>query len=433
MKNTRTFLIFRFFAILSILIFVNSCKKEENKQMPVLSTSGISKISETAAKSGGNITSSGGAAITARGVCWSIATTPTITDNKTIDGSREGTFVSYLSGLSAGKTYNIRAYAANSVGTGYGNTLSFSTPVPSKPALPIITTSHISSISPIAARSGGIITSDGGAPILARGVCWSIDTIPVIWDNRTTDGAGNGSFLSDLSGLTAGTTYYLRAYAINSVGTSYGDIYSFTTKIADIDGNTYTIVTIGTQVWMAENLKTTKFKSGDDIPEITYNDRGFPIKTSAYCNYNNLPGYKDSYGLYYNFYAVTDSKKLCPTGWHIPTDNEWTTLIKYLGGKEFAGEKLKETGTAYWSSPNLATNSSGFSARGGGHLSGNNIGIGSFEGMGYYGIFWSSTVFDDEEYGLTHAIEHAIASSNTDIGTTADYKQCGNSVRCMKN
>jgi uncharacterized protein (TIGR02145 family) len=291
----------------------------------------------------------------------------------------------------------------------------------------------MTSISPVAAQSGGNITSDGGAPILARGVCWSIGTTPDIWDNKTMDGDGTGSFLSDLDGLTPATTYYLRAYAINSAGTSYGDVYSFTTPIADIDGNIYKVVTIGTQVWMAENLKTTKFKNGDDIPEITNSNTWFTLKTGAYCNYDNLPGYKDIYGLYYNFYAVVDSKKLCPSGWHMPTDAEWTTLIESLGGKEFAGEKLKETGTAHWDGPNIATNSSGFSARGGGHRSGGNDGSGAFEGMKGYGIFWTSTVFDYEEYGLISALEHAIANSNTGIGTTAVFKQCGNSVRCIKN
>ncbi len=433
MKYTRNFSLFPFFTILTILIFANSCKKEEKKQMPALSTFGISEISETAAKSGGNIISGGGAAITARGVCWSIATTPTIADNKTFDGTGEGSFVSNLSGLSEGKTYSVRAYATNSVGTAYGNTISFSTSELLKPVLPSITTTPVTSISLVAAKSGGNITSDGGATILARGVCWSLDTVPVIWDSRTMDGAGPGPFLSDLAGLTSGTTYYLRAYAINSAGTSYGDVYSFTTPIADIDGNTYNIVTIGKQVWMAENLKTTKFNNGDDIPEITGSESWFIIKTSAYCTYDNIPGYKDVYGMLYNFYAVADSKKLCPSGWHMPADTEWTTLIEYLGGKEFVGEKLKETGTTYWGSPNLATNSSGFSARGGGHRSGDNTGSGWFEGLKGYGIFWTSTVFDYQEYGSTHAFEHAVGNSITDIGTTIDYMQCGNSVRCVKN
>jgi len=431
MKNTRKFLLFQVITLLSLLIFANSCKKEGTKQKPVLSTSEINEISETAAKSGGNITSSGGATITARGVCWSLAVTPTITDNKTTDGTGEGTFVSMLTGLSAGKTYNIRAYATNSVGTGYGNTITFSTSEPPKPVLPIITTSHIASISPIAARSGGNITSDGGASIIARGVCWSIDAMPVIWDNRTTDGSGTGSFLSDLAGLTPGTTYYLRAYAINSAGTSYGDVYSFTTQIYDIEGNTYNIVTIGTQVWMAENLKTTKYNNGDSIPVITYSDPRYTY-TGTYCNYDNLPSYKDGYGLLYNFYAVVDSRKLCPSGWHVPTEDEWKTLIAYEGGVDSAGAKLKEEGTEHWYGQNIATNSSGFSARGGGNRAVNIDGLGGYENFKYYGIFWTSSIFDYEDYGPKSAFQHAVANGNYDIGTTVVPKQYGNSVRCIK-
>jgi uncharacterized protein (TIGR02145 family) len=432
MKNTRKFLLFQVITLLLLLILANSCKKEETKQKPVLSTSEISEISETKAKSGGNIINSGGAAITARGVCWSIGTTPLVTDNKTIDGAGEGTFVSNLTGLSAGKTYNIRAYATNSVGTGYGNTITFSTSEPPKPVLPIITTSPIASISPIAARSGGNITSDGGAPIIIRGVCWSIDTIPDIWDNKTTNGAGTGSFLSDLAGLTPGTTYYLRAYAINSAGTSYGDVYPFTTQIYDIDGNTYNIVTIGTQVWMAENLKTTKYNNGDSIPVITYSDPRYKY-TGTYCNYDNLPGYKDGYGLLYNFYAVVDSRNLCPSGWHVPTEDEWTTLIAFEGGVDSPGAKLKEVGTEHWYSQNIASNSSGFSARGGGNRAVNIDGLGGYENFKYYGIFWTSSIFDYEDYGPNYAFQHAMANGNYDIGTTAVPKQYGNSVRCIQN
>jgi len=432
MNNTRKFLLFPVVTLLALLIFANSCKKEETKQKPVLSTSEISEITETAAKSGGNITNSGGAAITARGVCWSVATTPTMTDNKTIDGAGEGAFVSNLTGLSAGKTYNIRAYATNSVGTGYGNTIIFSTSEPPKPVLPVITTSPIASISPIAARSGGNITSDGGAPIITRGVCWSIDTMPDIWDNKSTDGSGTGSFQSNLAGLTPGTTYYLRAYAINSAGTSYGDVYSFMTQIYDIVGNTYNIVTIGTQVWLAENLKTTKYNNRDSIPLITYTDPKYKYIGTC-CNYDNLPGYKDSYGLLYNFYAVVDSRNLCPSGWHVPTEDEWQTLIAFEGGVDSKGAKLMETGTEHWYGQNNATNSSGFSARGGGNRAVSVDGLGGYENFKNYGIFWTSSIFDYEDYGPNYAYQHAVACGNYDIGTTVVPKQYGNSVRCMKN
>jgi len=431
MKNTRKFILFQFISLLSLLICTNSCKKEEAKQKPVLTTSEISEISEASAKSGGNIKSNGGAAIIVRGVCWSTGTTPLITDNKTIDGVGEGNFISNLTGLSSDKTYNVRAYATNSVGTSYGNIITFSTLEAQKAVLPIITTLPIASISPIAARSGGNITFDGGAPIITRGVCWSLEALPDIWDNKTTEGAGTGSFQSDLAGLTPGTTYYLRAFALNSAGTGYGDVYSFTTKIEDIDGNTYNIVTIGTQVWMAENLKTTKYNNGDSIHLITYSDPRYNF-TGTYCNYDNLPSYKEDYGLLYNFYAVVDSRNLCPSGWHVPTEDEWKTLIAFEGGVDSAGAKLKEVGTEHWNGQNIATNRSGFSARGGGNRYIDLDGIGRYEHFKNYGIFWTSSIFDYEDYGLKYAFQHAMANGNSYLGSAVVRKEYGNSVRCIK-
>ncbi len=193
--------------------------------VPVLTTIEITVITSTTAVSGGNITSDGGAAITARGVCWATVANPTISDSKTVNGTGTGNFASDLAGLQPGTTYHVRAYATNSTGTGYGNDLTFT----SLAIRPTVTTAAISSVTRTTAVSGGNVTSNGGAPVTARGVCWSTSPGPVATGSHTSDNSGNGTFTSNITGLNPNTLYYVRAYATNSVGTSYGNELSFPT------------------------------------------------------------------------------------------------------------------------------------------------------------------------------------------------------------
>ncbi|MEI6143716.1 MAG: hypothetical protein WCP85_30840, partial [Mariniphaga sp.] len=179
--------------------------------LPVITTIAPSTITSTTATSGGNITSDGGATVTARGVCWSTTQTPTITNYKTTDGTGTGSFISSIAGLTAGTTYYVRAYSTNSAGTGYGTQVSFTTTV--QVQLPILTTTSATAITNTTATSGGSITFDGGATVTARGVCWSTSQNPTIANSKTVDGTGTGSFISSITGLTAGTTYYVRAYS----------------------------------------------------------------------------------------------------------------------------------------------------------------------------------------------------------------------------
>ncbi|MCX6830447.1 MAG: hypothetical protein NT002_14365, partial [candidate division Zixibacteria bacterium] len=193
---------------------------------PVLTTAAVSAITETTAQCGGTITSDGRASVTARGVCWSTNATPAVADNKTIDGAGIGSFISSIAGLTGNTPYYVRAYATNSVGTGYGMTMAFTTSaIP-----PILTTAAVSAITETTAQCGGTIISDGGATITARGVCWSTNTTPTVADNKTSDGAGAGSFTSSITSLTGNTIYYVRAYAANSVGNGYGINMAFTTS-----------------------------------------------------------------------------------------------------------------------------------------------------------------------------------------------------------
>jgi hypothetical protein len=198
---------------------------------PGLSTAVISQNTGTAAVSGGTINTDGGSAITARGVVWSTSPNPTISlSTKTNDGGFNGTFTSNLSGLTLGTTYYARAYATNAVGTAYGNEITFTTA-----SLPVLTTSVIDKNYGFTAISGGSITNEGGSYVTSRGVVWSTSPNPTIsLSTKTNDGGFNGTFTSNLIGLTPGSTYYVRAYATNAVGTAYGNEITFTTLINDL-------------------------------------------------------------------------------------------------------------------------------------------------------------------------------------------------------
>jgi uncharacterized protein (TIGR02145 family) len=397
---------------------------------PVLSITPLGAISQNSVQSGGTILSDWGVPVTSRGVCWSTFPDPTIAGNKTIDGTGMGSFVSNISGLTSNTTYYLKAYATNSTGTSYGTEVSFTTTAPVV-ALPTISTTTVTSISQTSAISGGIITLDGGTSVTARGVCWSTSANPTIADNKTTDGTGMGTFASSLTGLTANTTYYVRAYATNSAGTAYGSDISFTTQqttgttVTDIDGNVYNTVTIGTQVWMAENLKTSHYRNGDPIPQVTDSTQWENLGSGAWCYYNNDPANGTIYGKLYNWYTVNDPRDLAPQGWHIPTDAEWTTLTTFLGGGNVAGGKLKETGTSHWLSPNFgATNESGFTGLPGGYR----WYLGTFVYVGNYGVWWSST----EDY-TSNAWGRFLIYSGSYIYLGSSSKPIGFSVRCVKD
>ena len=206
---------------------------------PTVKTNEVSSVVQDAAICGGVVIDDGGAEVTARGVCWSTSQNPTINGSHTDDGTGEGDFTSTITGLTAGTTYYVRAYATNVMGTAYGEQRSFTTEEEEAELTPpTVITSEVIDITETTAVSGGNVTDDGGATVTARGICWSISQNPTLDDNdgMTTDGNGTGTFTSDLVNLTANTTYYVRAYATNEKGTSYGDEMSFTTEEEDEEG-----------------------------------------------------------------------------------------------------------------------------------------------------------------------------------------------------
>lgn len=180
---------------------------------------------------------------------------------------------------------------------------------------------------------GGTITSDGGAPITSRGICWSSNRNPTVTDSKTNKGTGNGSYSVEATELSPNSIYYIRAYATNIAGTSYGnEVTAFTYAVMDIEGNGYHSVTIGGQTWMKENLRATKYSNGDPIGTTTPLTKDISAETSPKYQwaYDGKEANAVIYGRLYTWYAVSDSRNLCPEMWHVATANDWGVMINWL-------------------------------------------------------------------------------------------------------
>ncbi|MCE5213757.1 MAG: hypothetical protein LLF83_03440 [Methanobacterium sp.] len=232
-------------------------------------------------------------------------------------------------------------------------------------SLPIIETVSISNIGINTATSGGTIVYDGGGGITSKGVCWSTSSNPTIVNSHTSDGSGSSSYVSSMTGLSINTLYHVRAYATNSEGTVYGEDVTFTTS-----------------------------------------------------NYTTI-----KYGLMYNGFTALDSRHIAPTGWHIPSNAEWDTLVTALGSS--AGGKLKETGTTYWNSPNTgAVNSVLFNGRGGGQR---DVYSGAFSEKNQTGYYWTS-----EAGGDLYWLNYSSADIQSGFGEDNPHNK-GASIRCIKD
>src|SRR5690554_3720688 len=373
---------------------------EKGFALPVLSTTKVTYITDITALSGGDITDDGNQAITSRGVCWSTKQNPTIEDSKTTDGKGKGEFSSSLSELNPETKYYVRAYDTNSVGTAYGEEISFTTE--KKVELPFLNTYAVTYITHYSAIGGGNIISAGGAEVTERGVCWSeTNDMPTIEDNKAVDGKGTGSFnKAKMTDLKPNTLYYVRAFATNIGGTAYGELLFFDTApinfTDDRDDQVYKTVTIGNQVWMAENLKyfpeTRLYYSIDETKPRYY---VYGAESNVLQTLKAKENYK-VYGVLYNWEAAMTEdvfQDVCPVGWHIPADYEWEEMVQFLGGTEVAGGKLKEMGTTHWKNPNTgATDERGFTALPGGY---HKWSVGSsasvFSSINSIGTWWSTT------------------------------------------
>jgi uncharacterized protein (TIGR02145 family) len=365
--------------------------------LAAITTTAVTSLTGSTAVSGGNVSNDGGTLVTQRGICYSTSPAPTTANTTIMSGSGIGSFTSNLSGLTTNTTYYVRAYAINSAGTAYGNELSFTTTAGN---LATISTTTVTSITGSTAFSGGNVSNDGGTLVTQRGICYSTSPSPTTANTTIISGSGIGSFTCNLNGLSSSTTYYVRAYAVNSAGTAYGNEVSFTTAYQIVsnpgagvtfDGYTYGSIVLGNgQEWMAENLRTSVYANGDPIPNETDPTQWINLTTGGWAHYQNNNLYENPYGKLYNWYTINDSRNVCPTGWHVPTDADWTILTDYLdlglGGSMYTGYRMKST--SGWISLN-GDNESGFSGLPAGQRNSN----GSFGGNGTSTRWWSATEY----------------------------------------
>jgi uncharacterized protein (TIGR02145 family) len=404
--------------------------------LPTVTTNDITEITGTTAVSGGSITDDGGGTISTKGVCWSLNPNPTTSDFIISEGNTSLSYTSTLLDLSPNTTYYIKAFATNEAGTSYGGEKEFQTIIDP----PTVRTSVISNITPISALSGGDVSFNGGATVTERGVCWAITPGPTIDDSTTSNGSGTGNFNSSIDYLDANTTYYIRAYATNEAGISYGDELNFTTLEA-CEGVTsvtyesiiYNAIEIGNQCWMKENLNVgTKIDNNSNQINNSI--------TEKYC-YNFDENNCDTYGGLYQWdevmqYISSDNGEIgttqgiCPDGWHIPTNNEFSELAEYLGGDDFAGKKLKELGNEHWEvnttdPTTVGTNESGFT----GLPAGIRLEVEKLtQYLGITTFYWSSSSND----GADIEVRSLHYQSDIFAGSTKN-KGYGYSVRCVKN
>jgi uncharacterized protein (TIGR02145 family) len=194
-------------------------------------------------------------------------------------------------------------------------------------------------------------------------------------------------------------------------------------SITDIDGNVYQTVKIGNQIWMKENLKTTKYRNGDPIPNVTLWTPWLSATQGAFCHYQNVASWTETYGLLYNWFAVGDARQICPSGWHVPTKNEWNTLINFAGGENEAGNRLKEKGIVHWNGPNSgASDAYGFTALPGGYRTS------TFDPPGFYAIWWSSTPESPEDSWIM-----TLVANNSNAYIERQGKFAGHAIRCVKD
>ena len=386
-------------------------EEEPSYSKPTVTTSSATNVTTSSATIGGNVTSDGGSTVTERGVCYSTSSSnPTTSNSKKSSGSGLGNFTVNLSNLSAGTKYYVRAYAINEVGTSYGSTISFTTEEEPSYSKPAVTTSSATNVTTSSATIGGNVTSDGGTTVTERGVCYSTSSSnPTTSNSKKSSGSGLGNFTVNLSNLSAGTKYYVRAYAINKVGTSYGSTISFTTEQSSSTNNTengHQYVDLGLSVkWATCNVGTTKpegygdyFAWGETRSKSYYNGSSY----TYYDNPTTLP-------------LSADAARANWGGkWRMPTIDEF--------------EELRNNCTWKWTTQNGVNGYKVTSNSNGNYIFLPAAGyrdLGSLYGAGDYGYYWSSSAYG-ADYSTT-ALYLYFYSTWKDRKN--DYKAAGRSVR----
>ena len=414
-------------------------------QKPVTTTQPATNLTTTSATLNGivNANSLSTTVTFEYGTAISYGSIITATQNP-VTGSSSVNVSAAITGLLPRTTYHFRVKTVNTLGTVNGNDLTFTT----LGGVPIATTLAAANITASSATLKG--NADGNY--------LSLTTVSFDWGTTTNYGltipanSASGYFYADVMVLLAGTTYHYRIKAVNSLGTTVGNDMTFTTfftgitgTVIDVEGNSYKTIGIGSQIWMAENLETTKFNNGTSIPIVTDGAAWAALVTPGYCWYNNdAAANKATYGAMYNWYVVDPTsnggKNVCPTNWHVPSIEQWSTLTNFLinngygygGSGTDIGKSMAATsgwntnGTAgYIGNDQASNNSSGFTALPGGAR----YDDGTFNYLRQFGRWWSST-----ENSIYNALgPYMDTNSNTVYVTWGSTKQSGLSVRCIKD
>ena len=334
--------------------------------------------------------------------------------------------------------------------------------------IPTVATNPVTNIGATSATVGGMATSDGGENVFDRGVCYSTTSLPTISDNCIHIGQGTGSFSDTINGLLEETTYYVRAFAINSIGVGYGSEVSFTTEtdtsqygqpcpdvatVTDIDGNVYNTVLIGTQCWMKENLRTTRYADSTSISQ-----GSSASTTEGYWYYpDDSSSNEPTYGLLYNWKAVMHDESsssanpsgvqgICPIGWHVPSDSEWKQMEMEVGMSQSDADNTgsrgdiaaKLSGNTGWR-PSSTINAAGNLSAPYRNLSGfSALPAGIFQiscsGIGHFTHFWSATETDTSiAWDNSNAWLRGLYYYSAGVDRFYDDKSEGHSVRCLKD
>ena len=419
----------------SLIISSTGIPSWSGAAIPTVITDSVSEISILSALVSGNVINDGGETITERGFFYNINDNPTLSDGKYSSGSGIGTFSETIGtsgdrfGLKPNTTYYVRAFATNRIGTGYGNTVIFSTNNYSG-QLPIFQIVILDGqVNDKIADALTKLIHEGNGIIKEVGFVFSKFPNPTINDSKTliTNYQG-GIRLNRISyNLDQSTKYYVRVYAINDYGISYSNEVQFITKfrpdlVEDFDGNIYGLLQIGNQIWMNENLKVSHFRNGAEIPKIEDDNSWSNLSSAAWSNYNNLK--QSPYGKLYNWYS-TIGDSICPIGWHVPSNEDFSNLINFLGGNEKAKEFLNTPPSSSWHLNETTNNFNAFPA---GFRSSN----GSFAGINQIVNYWSKT-----ETSINNAVMLYLQKSSlslSDLSFVPGYtKNLGSYIRCLKN
>lgn len=308
---------------------------------------------------------------------------------------------------------------------------------------PSVQTMNLTDITPSSAYGGGKVGSSGSSPILKKGVCWSLNPNPTMKNYLVEAGSGSGSFNCEINNLLADSTYYLRVFALNQDDTIYGSQIEFKTpdfivfnpqikydSVTDIDGNEYRTVTIGSQTWMAENLRSTRYRNGDPVSLETDPEKWgfFNIKTGAYCWYKNDISKKEIHGAFYNWYAASDMRNIAPEGWHVSTEEDWKKLKSYIDPLSYGNYtyRLFEEKGSHKVNDGLSgfrsNNQTGFTSIPSGKIA---VSPFSIISAGQYAFYWTSKGSNDGSVVVWITNEIVISSQ--------DYNCLGYNIRCVKD